>query len=198
MYNSSGDQDVDLTHASMKDGAERSKKLRDDHLQLVFKINTHIVYIAAGSISVLLTFVGILYNSNRDADGLKPDIVIWASSLMLASMFLLLLTRYLQSLVAYKKNEVYDKMVVSLYLVKQVKLGLPGEVLKKPVEALVQEGMDYAEKSNAWSKKEGLYSKIIIGVGALGCASLLAGFVLSIWFLSTVANSISATEPTLM
>ena len=171
-----------------KESSAKSKKARELHDQQIFKINTHLIYLSAGSISLLLTFVGVLYGkTDSNIEQINFYLVIFAVICMLLAIAFLLTSHYIQSLLVYKREEYAGQIEAGLSVLQLRQLGsIEDGVLKKDINTLIKDLLKTAGKIDDLPKHQWLYHLFSI----LGYVAWLSAAVLAVMFFIEVISSI--------
>ncbi len=165
-------------------------------------IDDKIILLSAGSISLLLTFIGILFNSSRDVTHLHYYFVVAAVSSWLVSIILLLLSRWHE--VTYLSHTVHGHYLIALKKKTKAEIELyknyPNIVSSDTLENFTSQELvkitkdgelhyklikDSAEKTK---KKESLYDRLnkIFRLG--GYFLFIAGYIQAIIFFLGVLS----------
>ena len=161
-----------------KESADLHDRWLEIHLQTTIKTNTSLVYISAGSISLLLTFVGIIYSGDRSVENVDFGLIFWAVVAMLLAMTCLLLSNYLQSLVVYRRHlynfQLWGDMNMMVLKAQGVAVD---KMLKKKHDP--EEEIDKTEKAKA---KLPLFNKAHECLQFAGYAFIIVAYALSLVF----------------
>lgn len=91
----------------LKESAEKANKASSDYRKTLNSINDRITILAAGSLSLLLTFLGVLVSRSDSLPSLSYKYIVIASFLFLITIVILLAAKWLQALYMFKINHYY-------------------------------------------------------------------------------------------
>lgn len=91
----------------LKESAEKANKASADYRRTLNSINDRITLLSAGSLSLLLTFLGVLVSRSDSLPSLSYKYIVIASFLFLITIVILLTAKWLQALYVFKINHYY-------------------------------------------------------------------------------------------
>jgi hypothetical protein len=193
---------VESTSKQVQDEIKNHNTYSEVYRNTVRTIDDKIILLSAGSISLLLTFIGILFNSTRDVSQLHYYFVVAAITSWLISIILLLLSRWNE--VLYLTHSVHINYLSALERKTKAEIkfykAYPNIVSEDTLERftdqelnkIVKDGEDYYNliKDNAkkTTKKESMHDKLNKIFRLSGHLLFVVGFMLATLFFFGVLN----------
>jgi len=193
---------VDSASKQVQEEMKNHNTFSELYRSTVKSIDEKVILLSAGSISLLLTFIGILFNSTRDVTHLHYYSVVAAISSWLLSIILLLLSRWYEA--TYLSHGVHGHYLSALERKTKAEIELyksyPNIVSADTLEnftdqelvKIVKDGerqykliKDTAKKTK---KKESLYDKLNKIFRLSGHLLFVIGYILAIIFFLGVLN----------
>lgn len=193
---------VESASKQVQEEAKNHNTFSELYRNTVKSIDDKIILLSAGSISLLLTFVGILFNSSRDVTHLRYYFVVAAITTWLISIILLLLSRWYEA--TYLSHSVHGHYLSAMERKTKAEIAFykayPNIVSADTLERftdqelskIVKDGenhykliKDTAEKT---SKQESLYDKLNNIFRLCGHLLFVVGYILAIVFFLGVLS----------
>ncbi len=192
---------VDSASKQVQEEMKNHNTFSELYRSTVKSIDEKIILLSAGSISLLLTFVGILFNSTRDVTHLHYYFVVVAITSWLISIILLLLSRWYEA--TYLSHSVHVHYLGALERKTKAEIELyknyPNIVSADTLEnftdqelvKIVKDGeRQYKLTQDATKrtkKKESLYDRLSKAARLVGLLLFVVGYILaSIFFLGVL------------
>jgi hypothetical protein len=193
---------VDAASKQVQEEMKNHNIFSELYRETVKSIDEKIILLSAGSISLLLTFIGILFNSKRDVTHLHYFFVVAAITAWLLSIILLLLSRWYEA--TYLSHSVHGHYLGALERKTKAEIEMyksyPNIVSADTLEnftpqelvKILKDGEDHyklikdtAKKSE---KKESFYDKLSKISRLSGHLLFIIGYILAIVFFLGVLN----------
>jgi hypothetical protein len=187
---------------SAREATLRLNEMSDQYRSTMLSINDKVILLSAGSISLLLTFLGILFNAKQDVSGLKYWFALPAACTWVLSIIFLLISRWNQSL--YLFSLVHGHYLTALMNKTQSEIDLyevyPNLVKPKSLERyskeeitkIVKKGKNQfkmiEEQSKKTKDKETFHNKLNKLFTFFGHLTFVAGYVFAILFFLGVIS----------
>lgn len=192
---------VDSASKQVQEEMKNHNIFSDLYRKTVRSIDDKIILLSAGSISLLLTFIGILFNSTRDVTHLSYEFVIAAITSWIMSIILLLLSRWNEaSYLSYSVHGHYlsaleRKTKAEIEFYKAYPNIVSADTLERftneELKSIVKDGENQYKliKNTAkkTSKKESFFDKLGTIFRLCGHLLFIAGYILAtIFFLGVI------------
>lgn len=172
----------------------------------VKSIDEKVILLSAGSISLSLTFVGILFNSTRDVSRLDYTFLILSITVWLISIVTLLLSRWIEatylatSVHGHYLNALERKTKAEIEFYKAYPNIISSDTLQRftdqELDRVIKDGEDHYKLVNdsvkKYSEKESLYEKLHKGFRLSGHILFVAGYCLAFMFFLGVIRVMSS------
>lgn len=113
---------IEILEKSARESAERANEISSEYSNNTGSIINKLIVIALGTSSLLFTFLGVLYSTNKEVRDLQFKFILFALIAFIVAAILLLLARYFPSLYRHSMAQKYH--LEDKKLVEQEKLNL--------------------------------------------------------------------------
>lgn len=198
--------ELESSRKYLEDSSARANEASSQYREILSSINDRVILLAAGSLSLLLTFLGILVSRDDKLPNLEYKYIFIASVLFLITMVLLFISKWLQALYVFKINHYYYLKDRKLENDTNIKIAetSPAQIADKntgrPMKAAVlaelvqkmksvQKGIDNKIKDD--KTKSTLYLKASKYVPLVAYILLTLGYASTLYFFIGVINFIN-------
>lgn len=187
---------------NLKSSAVKFNEISSDYRNTLSLIDEKLIFLSAGSISLLLTFLGILFNSTRNSASLHYVFVFISIFAFLATIILLLLARYLWSLFIISiAHGHYLKNMKAKYETEVKMMRSGGQIISdtdysqmsqddieksaKKIEKHIKDIENQIKKSG---KREKIYSKRAKTSAILAYGTMISAYIFATLFFGGVVD----------
>lgn len=195
-------QSLDSQEKHLTNSTELLNKTSTDYRTNLIAINDKLILVAVGSASLFITFLGVIFNSNKDTAALDYKFFVFSIAGLLLTCLSLLISRWASSLHIFNTVHKYYLLAMESKTKTQVKIiekspsGIDQDTYEffsgGDLDKEVKEGKLLLGKIGKQIKldevKELLYDRLSVVMMLLGYIALATAYVFALLFFSGIIS----------